>query len=70
MFCFLTSLANEYFDVLPIHQVVKRERGWHERAVEIDDNGNLVFGASAEPMPQFEVLLPPLVRAAPVGAVF
>ena len=24
-------LANEYFDVLPIHQVVKRETGWHER---------------------------------------
>ena len=29
-------LANEYFDVLPIHQVVKRETGWHERVVEID----------------------------------
>ena len=63
-------LANEYFDVLPIHQVVKRETGWHERTVEIDGNGKLVFGAAAEPMPRFEVLLPPLVRAAPVGAVF
>ena len=63
-------LANEYFDVLPIHQVVKRETGWHERVVELDDNGKLVFGAAAEPMPRFEVLLPPLVRAAPVGAVF
>jgi SAM-dependent MidA family methyltransferase len=56
--------------VLPIHQVVKRETGWHERVVQIDDSGKLVFGASAEPMPRFEVLLPPLVRAAPVGAVF
>ena len=62
--------ANEYFDVLPIHQVVKRETGWHERTVEIDATGKLVFGAAAEPMPRFEVLLPPLVRAAPVGAVF
>ena len=62
--------ANEYFDVLPIHQVVKRETGWHERVVELDDNGKLVFGAAAEPTPRFEVLLPPLVRAAPVGAVF
>ena len=62
--------ANEYFDVLPIHQVVKRENGWHERTVEIDDNGKLAFGAAPEPMPRFEVLLPPLVRAAPVGAVF
>jgi NADH dehydrogenase [ubiquinone] 1 alpha subcomplex assembly factor 7 len=63
-------LANEYFDVLPVHQVVKRETGWHERTIEIDAGGNLAFGASAEPMPRFEVLLPPLVRAAPVGAVF
>jgi NADH dehydrogenase [ubiquinone] 1 alpha subcomplex assembly factor 7 len=63
-------LANEYFDVLPIHQVVKRETGWHERVVQLDDGGRLVFGAAAEPTPRFEVLLPPLVRAAPIGAVF
>jgi NADH dehydrogenase [ubiquinone] 1 alpha subcomplex assembly factor 7 len=63
-------LANEYFDVLPIHQVVKRETGWHERVVEIDGNGQLMFGTAAEPTPRFEALLPPLVRAAPVGAVF
>jgi SAM-dependent MidA family methyltransferase len=63
-------LANEYFDVLPVHQVVKRETGWHERTVELDVNGSLVFGAAPEPIPRFEVLLPPLVRAAPIGAVF
>lgn len=62
--------ANEYFDVLPIHQMVKRESGWHERVVDLDANGKLVFGAAAEPTPRFEVLLPPLVRAAPPGAVF
>jgi NADH dehydrogenase [ubiquinone] 1 alpha subcomplex assembly factor 7 len=62
--------ANEYFDVLPIHQAVKRETGWHERTVEIDSNGQLGFGFAAEPTPRFEVLLSPLVRAAPVGAVF
>ncbi len=63
-------LANEYFDVLPIHQMVKRESGWHERTVDLDASDKLVFGAAAEPVPRFEVLLPPLVRAAPVGAVF
>jgi NADH dehydrogenase [ubiquinone] 1 alpha subcomplex assembly factor 7 len=63
-------LANEYFDVLPIHQVVRRETGWHERTVEIDGNGDLAFGFSPEPMPRFEVLLPALVRVAPIGAVF
>jgi NADH dehydrogenase [ubiquinone] 1 alpha subcomplex assembly factor 7 len=62
--------ANEFFDVLPIHQVVKGETGWHERIVEIDPSGKLVFGVAQEPVPRFEVLLPPLVRAAPVGAVF
>jgi SAM-dependent MidA family methyltransferase len=62
--------ANEYFDVLPIHQAVKREDGWHERVVELDAAGKLQFGISADPMPRFEVLLPPLVRAAPIGAVF
>jgi SAM-dependent MidA family methyltransferase len=62
--------ANEYFDVLPIHQAVKSENGWHERTVEIDDSGRLVFGMAREPIPRFAVLLPAWVRAAPVGAVF
>jgi len=62
--------ANEYFDVLPIHQAVKCETGWHERIVEVDDSGKLAFGVATEPIPRFEVLLPPLVRAAPLGAVF
>jgi SAM-dependent MidA family methyltransferase len=63
-------LANEYFDVLPIHQMVKRENGWHERVIDVDAAGKLVFGPASEPTPRFDVLLPPLVRAAPVGAVF
>jgi NADH dehydrogenase [ubiquinone] 1 alpha subcomplex assembly factor 7 len=62
--------ANEYFDVLPIHQVVKHPTGWHERTVGLDNGGRLVYGASPNPIPRFDVLLPPLVRAAPVGAVF
>jgi NADH dehydrogenase [ubiquinone] 1 alpha subcomplex assembly factor 7 len=62
--------ANEYFDVLPIHQMVKRETGWHERTVEIDGEGNLAFGAVSDPTPRFDILLPELVRAAPLGAVF
>jgi NADH dehydrogenase [ubiquinone] 1 alpha subcomplex assembly factor 7 len=62
--------ANEYFDVLPIHQMVKRDDGWHERVVDIDNNGQFVFGTTAQAVPRFEALLPPLVRAAPVGAIF
>lgn len=62
--------ANEYFDVLPIHQMVRKETGWHERTVEIGPGGRLVFGTAAEPTPHFDMLVPPLVRAAPPGAVF
>jgi SAM-dependent MidA family methyltransferase len=63
-------LANEYFDVLPVHQMVKRDDGWHERVVDIDGNGQLVFGTTVAPVLRFDALLPPLVRAAPVGAIF
>jgi NADH dehydrogenase [ubiquinone] 1 alpha subcomplex assembly factor 7 len=62
--------ANEYFDVLPIHQAVKAENGWHERTIEFDSSGKLAFGMASEPIPRFEVLLPSWVRAAPIGAVF
>lgn len=63
-------LANEYFDVLPIHQMVKQPDGWHERTVGIDKDGKLLFGVAEQPTPHFEALLPPLVRAAPMGAIF
>jgi SAM-dependent MidA family methyltransferase len=63
-------LANEYFDVLPIHQAVKQETGWHERVVDIDENDRLLFAVAPDPIPRFEMLLPPFLRAAPVGAVF
>jgi len=36
--------ANEYFDALPVHQMLKRETGWHERVVDLDENGTLIFG--------------------------
>jgi SAM-dependent MidA family methyltransferase len=62
--------ANEYFDVLPIHQMVRRETGWHERVIELDDSENFVFGTAPDPTPGFEALPPPLVRAAPVGAIY
>ena len=62
-------LANEYFDVLPIHQVVKTSHGWHERMVDVDDD-IFIFATAKEPMPRFEVSLPPHVRAAPNGAIF
>lgn len=63
-------LANEYFDALPVHQVVRLQHGWHERVVEISPSGQLVFATAPEPLKHFDLLLPPLVRAAPAGAIF
>jgi NADH dehydrogenase [ubiquinone] 1 alpha subcomplex assembly factor 7 len=62
--------ANEYFDVLPIHQAVRQETGWHERVIVLDDDGKFSFAAAPDPLPRFEVLLAPLLRAAPIGTVF
>ena len=33
-------------------------------------SGKLSYGYAPEPAPRFDVLLPPLVRAAPIGAIF
>lgn len=62
--------ANEFFDVLPVHQMVRKEDGWHERVVEVNAADRLAFGVAAEPMPRFDVLVPPLVRAAPIGSIY
>lgn len=63
-------VANEFFDALPVSQAVKTDSGWHERQVEIDSAGHLAFTVAPEPLPGFEALLPPAVRAAPTGAIF
>jgi SAM-dependent MidA family methyltransferase len=62
-------LANEYFDVLPIHQMVKKDTGWHERMVDVDDD-IFIFTTAMEPTPRFEISLPAHVRAAPNGTIF
>jgi len=63
-------VANEFFDALPINQAVKIDGGWHERQIAIDANGNLAFTVAREPLPHFEQLLPPAVRAAPEPSIF
>lgn len=63
-------LANEYFDALPVHQVIRQEHGWHERVIDVNNGGQLFFSAAPEPLKHFDLLLPLLVRAAPVGAIF
>jgi SAM-dependent MidA family methyltransferase len=50
--------------------VVRQPHGWHERVIDISPSGQLVFAAAREPLKHFDLLLPPLVRAAPIGAIF
>ena len=63
-------IANEFFDALPIKQAVKSGRGWHERRIGIDANGNLAFTITDDPIPRFETLLPKLLREAPAQSIF
>jgi SAM-dependent MidA family methyltransferase len=62
--------ANEFFDVLPVNQAIKTERGWHERRIQIDSSGQLAFTIAPEPIPFFQTLLPPELRAPRTGSVF
>jgi len=63
-------VANEFFDALPVNQAVKSERAWHERQIEIDSAGNLAFTVARDPLPHFEMLLPPATRQAPEQSIF
>ena len=63
-------VANEFFDALPVNQAVKTDSGWYERRIGIDSGGHLAFTVADQPLQGFEPLLPPAVRAAPVGAIF
>ncbi|MEM1371409.1 MAG: SAM-dependent methyltransferase [Pseudomonadota bacterium] len=36
-------IANEFLDVLPIRQFVRRQTNWHERQVHLDENEHLVL---------------------------
>lgn len=63
----LIVVANEFFDALPIRQFIRSERGWRERVVGLDDQGNLAFGIGAA-APDL-ALLPPGASEEPIGAV-
>jgi SAM-dependent MidA family methyltransferase len=63
-------VANEFFDALPVNQAVKTERGWHERRIEVDAEGKFAFTVAPDPIPHFQMLMPPALRAAEPGAIF
>ncbi len=61
-------VANEFFDALPVRQLLRRDDGWCERLVGVDgQNGALCFVAG--PPLTSDDLIPPPLRDAPVGAI-
>ena len=61
----LLIVANEFFDALPIHQLVMTQTGWRERRVACQDTLFL-------PIPgreRHDGAVPPPLRAAPVGSI-
>ena len=61
----LIVVANEFFDALPIRQLIRRGDGWHERLVACQDT--LFLPIAGKPVP-LDVLPEPL-RDAPAGSV-
>ncbi len=61
-------VGNEIFDALPFRQFVRTEKGWLERAVGIDEEGNLRFTVGAAALPRDT--LPREIREAGTGSIF
>ena len=62
----LLLVANEFFDALPIRQLVRTDRGWRERMVAHRD-GAFVAVAGAGSV---EALMPASILPSPVGSMF
>ena len=60
----LIVVANEFFDALPIRQLVKRQ-GWHERLVAAQDT--LFLPIAGKPLP--DVVIPEALRDAAPGSI-
>lgn len=61
----LLIVANEFFDALPIHQLIRSAQGWHERMVGLEDD-RLVFVAGDKPM---DNVVPPSWKSASQGTM-
>ncbi|MEE9139670.1 MAG: SAM-dependent methyltransferase, partial [Alphaproteobacteria bacterium] len=63
-------IANEFFDALPVHQLVRTDAGWRERLVGFDaDSGRFRFQQETKETP-LSRLLPPGLKETPAGSVF
>ena len=63
-------LANEFFDALPINQMVRQPDGWHERMIDLDEYGDFKYVIGSDPAPQFDLTVPRHLRDAPVDSIY
>lgn len=61
----LIIVANEFFDALPIRQLIRTREGWRERVVTTE-GGRFVPAVGQVPM---EAAVPPLLRMQPPGTI-
>ena len=61
----LLIIANEFFDALPVHQLIRGAENWHERRVSC--HGALFLPVADKTVP--ESLIPKSLRDAPVGSI-
>lgn len=61
----LLVVANEFFDALPIRQVIATNEGWRERVVILNGDG---FAAVPGPVPM-DAAIPETLRHAPPGTI-
>ncbi|HET9640806.1 MAG TPA: SAM-dependent methyltransferase [Allosphingosinicella sp.] len=61
----ILAVANEFFDALPVRQLVATEQGWRERLVTLD--GDRFIPAAGPPVPA--AAIPDPFRAAPPGTL-
>ena len=62
----LLLVANEFFDALPIRQLVRIEDGWRERMIGLDDSDAFRFVAGDQPM---DSAVPAALADAPTGTI-
>lgn len=61
----LIVVANEFFDALPIRQLIRAADGWHERLIACQDT--LFLPVTGKPVPP--EVIPPAHRDAPLGSI-
>ncbi len=63
----LLIVANEFFDALPVRQMIATEDGWRERMVALDGDDGFAAETGTRAV---DALVPDAVRGAPVGSIY